>query len=290
MTTPLCSNMQAMVAGFVLGFRFSAVLTSLLLLLLSSDVSGADPSCETGLLSGDVCCAKSCGTCGGPGCSSLVSCWTVAKQPQGLSIPCASTRKKRNTQLVYSTGVENRNQHLSRHLLTPPPRRRDNLRSPARRRKVLLLWRHFEKWPALRRAQPTVYHIPLASSSRAAAECGDALAAERSACCRFEVLSKARANPNHKRARTNRDAARTRPSLRSSSRAWESTLTSASSRSLLTRASGECSISPGPTRPGVTPSTFSCKAFCPHTCASAGRKGGCLSSWEERNEAACVQY
>eukprot|EP00040_Diaphanoeca_grandis_P014612 m.74242 g.74242 ORF g.74242 m.74242 type:complete len:604 (+) comp24640_c0_seq2:80-1891(+) len=34
-------------------------------------VLAADPSCETGLISGSICCTKSCGHCGGPGCGKL---------------------------------------------------------------------------------------------------------------------------------------------------------------------------------------------------------------------------
>ena len=46
----------------------------LLQLLLASaprSVLAADPSCETGLISGNACCVQSCGQCGGIGCGKL---------------------------------------------------------------------------------------------------------------------------------------------------------------------------------------------------------------------------
>lgn len=43
---------------------------ALLMLLQASACMAADPSCETGIIEGDICCAKSCGTCGGVNCGS----------------------------------------------------------------------------------------------------------------------------------------------------------------------------------------------------------------------------
>ena len=44
-------------------------LHALLLLLPAAACLAADPSCETGIIEGDACCAKSCGACGGVKCS-----------------------------------------------------------------------------------------------------------------------------------------------------------------------------------------------------------------------------
>lgn len=60
-----------------------------------------DPTCQTGILSGNVCCAVSCGTCGGAGCSGrpggTANCCASAIQASGVSCsgslpPCIVTR------------------------------------------------------------------------------------------------------------------------------------------------------------------------------------------------------
>lgn len=49
----------------------------------------ADPQCHTGIISGNVCCEASCGTCGGSGCGSrpggAASCCTSSIQSSGRS-------------------------------------------------------------------------------------------------------------------------------------------------------------------------------------------------------------
>jgi hypothetical protein len=52
----------------------------LLALLAVAPAGAADPDCQTGILAGSACCAKSCGRCGGPNCGTL----------PGGSIDCCS--------------------------------------------------------------------------------------------------------------------------------------------------------------------------------------------------------
>ena len=80
-------------------FRTMFMLGCLLLALFSGQLATSDefayhsdPLCENGIRSGSACCAKSCGTCGGSGCS---------QRPGGAS-SCCVTRilSKQNSCLV----------------------------------------------------------------------------------------------------------------------------------------------------------------------------------------------
>ena len=51
--------------------KMRAMRSAALAFLSSALALGADPSCKTGIQDGTVCCAASCGTCSGPGCSKL---------------------------------------------------------------------------------------------------------------------------------------------------------------------------------------------------------------------------
>lgn len=74
----------------------------------------SDPNCDRGLQSSGACCAASCGTCGGPGCSQrpggTASCCTGAINDSGVfctlaNAPCILTQLTPNADPLCESGV-----------------------------------------------------------------------------------------------------------------------------------------------------------------------------------------